>query len=80
MARTKEKEEKPVAKVRCCDCGLFQRDTEGPSRSTVTGEYFMGLCPKLHADGVIVHDKDGKAVGGRVFADKLRICKDYNND
>ena len=64
-------------KVRCCGCKCFQRDTSGASRNVTTGEYFMGLCQKLHADGVILYDPNGNPLGGRVFADKLRICNDY---
>ena len=37
----------------------------------------MGLCPKLHADGAIMYDSKGNPLGGRVFADKLRICNDH---
>lgn len=71
-----QKVEGESEKVRCCDCRRFVRDTEGPSIDVKTHEYFMGLCPMLHADGVIVYDDDGKAIGGKVFADKARICKD----
>ena len=63
-------------KVRCADCRYFQRDTSGSSR-TLKGEYFMGLCPRLHADGVVKYMADGVPAGGRVFADKARTCKDY---
>ena len=52
--------------VRCCDCRLFQRDTEGISFSAQTGEYFMGFCPKGHTDGY-----------KKVFADKARECNDF---
>ena len=52
--------------VRCCDCRLFQRDTEGISFSAQTGEYFMGICPKGHTDGY-----------KKVFADKARECNDF---
>ena len=64
-------------KVHCADCNRFNRDTSGSSFSIQTGEYFMGLCPKLHADGVIKYDPKGKPLGGRVFADKPRICTDH---
>lgn len=73
MAKTKtqqEKTESKPVKVRCCDCWKnFTRDTEGISFCAETGEFFMGICEKGHKDGV-----------KKVFADKLRICKDYNND
>lgn len=52
--------------VRCCDCRLFQRDTEGISYSAQTGEYFMGICPKGHNDGY-----------KKLFADKARVCNDF---
>ena len=52
--------------VRCCDCRLFQRDTEGISFSAQTGEYFMGTCHKGHHDGY-----------KKVFADKARECNDF---
>ena len=68
--------EKP--KVYCSQCKRFKRDTEGISRSVITGEYFMGLCPMMHADGVIKYDRQGNAIGGRVFADKPRDCEDYS--
>lgn len=65
-------------KVHCADCRHFNRDTNGISQNIITGEYFMGLCPKLHADGVIVYDPKGNPIGGRVFADKPRICNDHD--
>lgn len=39
MARTKTQKwvEKPVVKVRCCNCRHFSLDTEGLSFSAVTG-------------------------------------------
>lgn len=64
-------------KVHCADCSRFNRDTSGSSRNITTGEYFMGLCPKLHADGAIIYDPKGNPIGGRVFADKPRICNDH---
>lgn len=69
---------KPQPKKVCCaDCRRFNRDTSGPSLNVTTGEYFMGLCPKLHADGAIIYDPKGNPIGGRVFADKPRICTDH---
>lgn len=56
-------------KVRCCDCQLAVRDTSGRSFSALTGEYFMGTCPKGHGDGI----------PGRVFMDKVRNCKDIKS-
>ena len=53
-------------KVHCCDCRHAERDTEGPSFSIVTGEYFMGRCRKGH-------DAPFK-----VFMDKPRDCEDFN--
>lgn len=53
-------------KVRCCDCSRSVRDTSGHSFSIITGEFFMGTCPKGHGDGI----------PGRVFMDKSRICTD----
>ena len=32
----------------------------------------------MHADGVIKYDRQGNAIGGRVFADKPRDCEDYS--
>ncbi|MBR3783989.1 MAG: hypothetical protein IKJ78_05965 [Bacteroidales bacterium] len=66
MAKNKN-EAKPVAKVRCCDCSRSVRDTSGHSFSIITGEFFMGTCPKGHGDGI----------PGRVFMDKARICTDH---
>ena len=74
MRRTKPQ----VNKVCCAECRYFQRDTSGRSRST-DGEYFMGLCPKLHADGANKYIADGIPAVGRVFADKLRICNDFEH-
>lgn len=55
-------------KVYCGECRIFQRDTEGPSRSIETGEYFMGVCLKgLRPDGM-----------RKVFANKPRECEYYN--
>lgn len=54
-------------KVCCCDCSRSVRDTSGHSFSIITGEFFMGTCPKGHGDGI----------PGRVFMDKARICTDH---
>lgn len=72
MSRTKtqkKQEEKPVVKVRCCDCRHFSLDTEGLSFSAVTGEYFMGVCTKG-----LTPDTPKKQ-----FADKARVCNQYQN-
>ena len=67
--KTRRKEDNPV-KVRCCDCRLVVRDTSGRSRNALTGEFFMGTCPKGHGDGR----------PGRVFMDKARECNDIKLD
>lgn len=55
-------------RVYCGECKQFKRDTEGPSRSIETGEYFMGVCLKgLRPDGM-----------RKVFANKPRECEGYN--
>lgn len=60
--------DKPQPKmVRCCDCSRCTRDTSGRSFSIITGEFFMGTCPKGHGD----------SLPGRVFMDKARICADH---
>lgn len=61
---------------RCSDCELCVRDTSGPSFNLVTKEYFMGSCPKGHADGRVFHQPDGSTIG-KVFMDKPRICSDF---
>lgn len=69
MAKKQTKQQtgdKPAVKVRCCDCSRSVRDTSGHSFSIITGEFFMGTCPKGHGDGI----------PGRVFMDKARICTD----
>lgn len=54
-------------RVYCGECKQFKRDTEGPSRSIETGEYFMGVCLLgLRPDGM-----------RKVFANKPRECKYY---
>ena len=60
-------DDKPAVKVRCCDCSRCTRDTSGRSFGIITGEFFMGTCPKGHGDGL----------PGRVFMDKARICTDH---
>lgn len=63
---------------RCSDCELCVRDTSGPSFNLVTKEYFMGSCPKGHADGRVFHQPDGTVIG-KVFMDKARLCTDFLN-
>ena len=65
------------AKVRCCDCSLFIRDTTGPSFNITTGEYFMGTCTKGHADGRVFIDPATGNKHGKVFMDKERICANF---
>lgn len=65
----KETAKDTSGKVRCADCQHFKRDTEGQSRSVLTGEYFMGICTKgLHPDSPI-----------KQFADKLRVCEAHDD-
>lgn len=69
---------KPQPKmVRCSECALSIRDTEGPSFSLITKEYFMGTCPKGHADGRIFIDPATGNTHGKVFMDKARVCEDF---
>lgn len=63
---------------RCSDCELCVRDTSGPSFNLVTKEYFMGSCPKGHADGRVFHQPDGTVIG-KVFMGKARLCTDFLN-
>ena len=42
----------------------------------ITKEYFMGTCPKGHADGRSFLRPDGSTIG-KVFMDKPRICSDF---
>lgn len=72
---TKQTKEQPFA--RCCDCERCTRDTSGPSFSIITKEYFMGTCPKGHADGRVFIDKATGDERGRVFMDKARVCTDF---
>ena len=77
MARTKQiKEKKNVALHKCGDCKLCIPDTEGPSFNIDTREYFMGSCTMGIADGAKKVQPDG-SVYGKVFMDKLRICKQF---
>lgn len=56
-------------RVYCGECKQFQRDTEGPSKSIETGEYFMGVCLKgLIPDGM-----------RKVFANKPRVCEGFES-
>lgn len=68
MAKKQQLPKPEPKKVRCCNCRLFQRDTDGISFSARTGEYFMGICYKGHNDGY-----------KKVFADKARECGDYRS-
>ena len=72
---TNQTKEQPFA--RCCDCERCTRDTSGPSFSIITKEYFMGTCPKGHADGRVFIDKATGEERGRVFMDKARVCTDF---
>ena len=54
-------------KVYCGECRHFVRDTSGPSFSTATGEYFMGVCAKG-----LTPDTPKKQ-----FADKARKCETF---
>lgn len=56
--------------VYCEDCKHFVRDTEGISRSSVTGEYFMGKCK-------LFHGKDNHPYRLKVFASKPRSCEKF---
>ena len=72
--QTKEKN-KPILHS-CSECQLSIRDKEGPSFNIDTGEYFMGSCTVGNADGAQKVQPDG-SVYGKVFMDKLRICKQF---
>lgn len=74
--QTTAKSKNTEPKVYCCNCQRCKRDTDGPSKSAITGEYFMGLCPLGHADGRIFYDESSNIIGGKVFMDKARVCKD----
>ncbi len=63
---------------RCSECDNSVRDTSGPSFNIYTKEYFMGSCPKGHADGRVFHQPDGTVIG-KVFMDKARVCSDFIN-
>lgn len=67
MPRAKKIE--PEERHRCAECKLFVRDTSGISFHVDTGEYFMGVCRKGFSDGF-----------KKVFADKLRVCIDFQNN
>ena len=71
----KEKKEKIILH-KCSECQLSIRDKEGPSFSIDTGEYFMGSCTIGNTDGAQKVQPDG-SVYGKVFMDKLRICKQF---
>lgn len=63
---------------RCSDCEYSVRDTSGPSFNLDTKVYFMGSCPKGHADGRVFLQPDGTIIG-KVFMDKARLCTDFLN-
>ena len=71
---------KPQPKmVRCSECAICTRDTDGPSFNLITKEYFMGTCPKGHADGRVFIDPETGQAFGKVFMDKARVCTDIVN-
>lgn len=60
-------QQQQVVRVTCADCLFFKRDTEGPSYSRDTGEYFMGECGKgLYPDTI-----------RKQFANKPRECAKF---
>lgn len=64
---TRRQIEAAKPRVRCAECRHFKRDTEGISRSIITGEYFMGICTLgLMPDSPI-----------KQFADHPRHCDRY---
>lgn len=70
MARKKKETKQAVEppKVYCGECKHFIRDTDGPSFSIATGEYFMGECAEgLHPD-----------TPKKQFADEARKCEHYD--
>lgn len=67
--RKRTETEKPKEEGVCCgDCGHFQRDTSGSSFNVETGIFFMGVSD-------IGCDPDN--TGGKIFAEKPRICETF---
>jgi len=65
--KRKAKAQPAIPKIYCSECAHFKRDTEGISRSRITGEYFIGICLcGLHPDTM-----------RKQFADKPRDCSSY---